>query len=78
MSRKESKPRVDIYAKITDRIVADLEKGVRPWVKPWSAGNIRRVASHGRCATTVCHIRASIRCFSGRRQWRGGSSRPPG
>ncbi len=39
MSRKENKPRVDIYAKITDRIVADLEKGVRPWVKPWSAGN---------------------------------------
>nr|WP_309402244.1 ArdC family protein [Aminobacter niigataensis]WMD00186.1 ArdC family protein [Aminobacter niigataensis] len=39
MSRKESKPRVDIYAKITDRIVADLEKGVRPWVKPWSAAN---------------------------------------
>ncbi len=39
MSRKESKPRVDIYAKITDRIVAELEKGVRPWVQPWSAGN---------------------------------------
>jgi antirestriction protein ArdC len=33
MSRKESKPRVDIYAKITDRIVAELEKGVRPWVQ---------------------------------------------
>ncbi len=39
MNRKVSKPRVDIYAKITDRIVADLEKGVRPWVKPWSAAN---------------------------------------
>ena len=39
MSRKESKPRVDIYAKITDRIVAELEKGVRPWVQPWNAGN---------------------------------------
>lgn len=40
MNRKENKPRVDIYAKITDRIVADLERGVRPWVKPWSAGNL--------------------------------------
>ncbi|KKC31479.1 ArdC antirestriction protein [Devosia psychrophila] len=40
MNRKENKPRVDIYAKITDRIVADLEQGVRPWVKPWSAGNL--------------------------------------
>ncbi|MUZ74440.1 DUF1738 domain-containing protein [Agrobacterium vitis] len=39
MSRKEMSTRVDIYAKITDRIVADLEKGVRPWVKPWSAAN---------------------------------------
>ncbi|WP_457578174.1 ArdC family protein [Ensifer adhaerens] len=38
-SRKEDKPRVDIYAKITDRIVAELAKGVRPWVKPWSAAN---------------------------------------
>ena len=40
MNRNENKPRVDIYAKITDRIVADLEQGVRPWVKPWSAGNL--------------------------------------
>ncbi|WP_018240811.1 ArdC family protein [Ensifer sp. BR816] len=39
MSSKENKARVDIYAKITDRIVAELEKGVRPWVKPWSAAN---------------------------------------
>lgn len=39
MNRKEGSPRVDIYARITDRIVADLEKGVRPWVQPWSVGN---------------------------------------
>jgi antirestriction protein ArdC len=40
MSRKEGKaPRVDIHAKITDRIVADLEKGVRPWMQPWRANN---------------------------------------
>ena len=39
MNRKE-KSRVNIYAKITDRIVADLEQGVRPWVKPWSTGNL--------------------------------------
>jgi antirestriction protein ArdC len=31
--------RTDVYRKITDRIVAELEKGVRPWLKPWSAGN---------------------------------------
>ncbi len=40
MSRKEGKaPRIDIYARITDRIVADLEKGVRPWMQPWRASN---------------------------------------
>ncbi|WP_108461621.1 ArdC family protein [Devosia naphthalenivorans] len=40
MSRKEqSETRVDIYARITERIVAQLEQGVCPWVQPWSAGN---------------------------------------
>ena len=39
MSRKEEKPRADVYARITDRIVADLERGVRPWVRPWNASN---------------------------------------
>lgn len=39
MSRKEKGPRIDIYARITDRIVADLEKGVRPWMQPWRASN---------------------------------------
>ena len=42
MSRKEEKPRADIYARITDRIVADLERGVRPWVRPWNAANAAR------------------------------------
>ncbi|WP_137136724.1 ArdC-like ssDNA-binding domain-containing protein, partial [Rhizobium sp. FKY42] len=40
MSRKSESTRTDIYARITDRIVADLEKGVRPWVQPWSARNM--------------------------------------
>ncbi len=31
--------RQDVYQKITDRIVSDLEQGVRPWFKPWSAGH---------------------------------------
>jgi len=28
--------RIDVYAKVTNRIIADLERGVRPWLKPWS------------------------------------------
>ena len=31
--------RADLYARVTGRIVADLEQGVRPWFKPWSAGH---------------------------------------
>jgi antirestriction protein ArdC len=29
--------RTDVYAKITNQIVSELEKGVRPWFKPWNA-----------------------------------------
>src|ERR1700722_1200593 len=29
--------RADVYQKITDQIVSELEKGVRPWMKPWNA-----------------------------------------
>ncbi len=38
--------RADVYQRITDQIVEELEKGVRPWLKPWSgehaAGKIAR------------------------------------
>ena len=27
----------DLYKSVTDRIVAELEQGVRPWLKPWNA-----------------------------------------
>jgi antirestriction protein ArdC len=30
----------DVYQRITDRIVAELEQGVRPWFKPWNGGNM--------------------------------------
>jgi antirestriction protein ArdC len=36
MPRDTSRP--DLYARVTDAILADLEAGVRPWVKPWTAG----------------------------------------
>ncbi|MDR4470897.1 MAG: zincin-like metallopeptidase domain-containing protein [Nitrospira sp.] len=42
--------RQDVYTRVTDRIMADLEQGVRPWVKPWSAehsaGKITRPLRH--------------------------------
>jgi antirestriction protein ArdC len=37
----------DVYSKITDRIIADLEQGVRPWMRPWhAAGKITRPLRH--------------------------------
>ncbi|MEM6275372.1 MAG: zincin-like metallopeptidase domain-containing protein [Pseudomonadota bacterium] len=42
--------RKDVYQRITDRIVASLEAGVRPWMKPWNAehaaGRITRPLRH--------------------------------
>jgi len=35
--RKEQAMKTDIYQRITDQIVSELEKGVRPWMKPWHA-----------------------------------------
>ncbi|MDR3742689.1 MAG: ArdC-like ssDNA-binding domain-containing protein, partial [Terracidiphilus sp.] len=32
--------RSDLYRSITNRIVAQLEEGVRPWMRPWSAEHI--------------------------------------
>lgn len=29
--------KADVYERITGRIVAELEQGVRPWLKPWNA-----------------------------------------
>lgn len=31
--------RPDVYTRVTETIIAHLEAGVRPWQKPWSAGN---------------------------------------
>ena len=50
MARKTEAHRIDIYTRITDRIVEDLEQGVRPWIKPWSAAN-----TSGRIARPVRH-----------------------
>ena len=31
--------RIDLYTRVTNAILADLEKGVRPWLQPWNAGH---------------------------------------
>jgi hypothetical protein len=37
---EEAAPRLlmrDVYSRITGKIIADLERGIRPWHKPWNA-----------------------------------------
>src|SRR5271163_1891482 len=44
------KMKADVYERITGQIVTELEKGVRPWFKPWNAehaaGRITRPLRH--------------------------------
>ena len=48
----QNSERQDIYTRITGQVVASLEKGVRPWMKPWSGENaaarISRPLRHNR------------------------------
>jgi len=30
----------DVYSRITDKIVADLEKGIKLWLQPWQAAHV--------------------------------------
>jgi antirestriction protein ArdC len=45
-----SEERKDVYTRVTERIIADLEQGVRTWLKPWhaehAAGKITRPLRH--------------------------------
>lgn len=38
MTSSQTTP-VDVYSRVTSKIIADLEQGVRPWHKPWSASH---------------------------------------
>ncbi|MCA9232481.1 MAG: DUF1738 domain-containing protein, partial [Planctomycetales bacterium] len=42
--------RTDVYTRVTNHIIAELERGTRPWLKPWNAehaaGRISRPLRH--------------------------------
>jgi antirestriction protein ArdC len=50
MSRAPNETRPDLYTRVTQAIVEDLKRGVRPWTKPWSAehlaGRVSRPLRH--------------------------------
>ena len=35
-----TEPRADIYTRITESILAQLEQGTRPWLRPWNAEHL--------------------------------------
>ncbi len=35
---------MDIYAEITNRLMAELEKGIIPWQKPWMASGAAAIS----------------------------------
>jgi len=37
-AKKEQAMRTDVYERVTNRVVLELEKGVRPWLTPWNSG----------------------------------------
>ena len=47
---KSKAERGDVYQRVTDRIVEQLESGARPWIKPWSAEHVA-----GRIARPLRH-----------------------
>ena len=48
--KSEQRLTKDVYTRVTERIIADLEQGIRPWMKPWhaehTAGRINRPLRH--------------------------------
>lgn len=40
MARPAGETRPDLYTRITNAIIDDLERGARPWTKPWSAEHL--------------------------------------
>ena len=37
----EAARRRDIYEIVTNRVIADLEQDMRPWVQPWNTDRLR-------------------------------------
>lgn len=40
MARPHETSRPDLYSRVANAIIAELENGVRPWIKPWSAEHL--------------------------------------
>ena len=66
----------DAYTRITNRIVADLEQGVRPWCKPWGGDQLGARITRPRRANGKPY--SGIRSSSGLRRSRRATAPRPG
>ena len=57
---KESRGRADVYRRITDKIVADLEQGVRLWMRLWDEATERGYIPPDSKTPTPRHLKARL------------------
>ena len=67
--------RLDVYTRVTNRIVEELENGVLPWMKPWNAehaaGRITRPLRHnGEAYKGINILMLSIGASNDTTRWR--------
>jgi antirestriction protein ArdC len=55
-----------LFKRITEQIVADLERGVAPWVKPWTGSTdpVPHNATSGRHYRGINHLLLGMRCYA--------------
>lgn len=66
MGWKSGQDRRDLYQEVTDKIVAELEKGAAPWVKPWASngtGGPPRNGVTGRPYSGINFVLGSLGCW---------------
>ena len=62
MRNKTTKKR-DIYQELTDRIIAKLEAGVKPWQPNWSRYGLARNAATGRIYSGINAFILNLFCI---------------
>ena len=68
--------RVDVHQRVTDQIIAELEKGVRPWMKPWNAEHAAGRITRPLRANGIAYRGINPSCC-GRRRWTAGHCAMP-
>ena len=71
--KRDNGDRQDVYERVTATIVEQLEKGVRPWCKPWAGGHVA-----GPRSSAGKLVRGTDTCGLARPGWWSSRRAPPG